>query len=101
MSFNKNLVVAGFTMALLVASIYGDFPGANDPSYGGMAGNYCYECTGTVCTSDATCRTTCLRKEDPYVVGGYCFKAASSSSCMCIKRCVARFPHGAAGPASA
>jgi hypothetical protein len=35
MSFNKNLVVAGFTLALLVASSYGGrgvFSGAEDPS---------------------------------------------------------------------
>ncbi|RCV38540.1 hypothetical protein SETIT_8G151000v2 [Setaria italica] len=101
MSFNKNLVVAGFTLALLVASSYGDFPGAMASSYGGMAGNYCYERTETECTSDETCRTICLEKGDSYV-GGYCSKVASSS-CICIKKCAAQFPHGAAGlgPASA
>jgi hypothetical protein len=41
MSFNKNLVVSGFTLALLVASSYGgDFPGANNPSYGEFPGEH-------------------------------------------------------------
>jgi hypothetical protein len=41
MSFNRNLVVVGFTLALLIASSYGgDLPGANDPSYGEFPGEH-------------------------------------------------------------
>jgi hypothetical protein len=41
MSFNKNIVVAGFTLALLVVSSYGGvFSGAIDPSYGEYPGKH-------------------------------------------------------------
>ncbi|PVH34367.1 hypothetical protein PAHAL_8G206700 [Panicum hallii] len=56
MSFKrKNLVVAGLTLALLVASFY-ELPGvAMASSYSGGRG-LCDVSTGTECTSDATCR---------------------------------------------
>ncbi|PUZ45207.1 hypothetical protein GQ55_8G203800 [Panicum hallii var. hallii] len=101
MSFIKNLVVvACFTLALLIASSYGgELAGAVAPSHGGIPAQ-CFERTAIMCRSDHTmCLTICLEKDGPYI-GGYCSKSARS--CYCSKRCImAPAPGGAAGPGPA
>ncbi|PAN43054.1 hypothetical protein PAHAL_8G208300 [Panicum hallii] len=102
MSFSKNLVVvACFTLALLIASSYGgELAGAVAPSHAGGIPAQCFERTAIMCRSDHTmCLTICLEKDGPYI-GGYCSKSARS--CYCSKRCImAPAPGGAAGPGPA
>ncbi|KAJ1277214.1 hypothetical protein BS78_05G278000 [Paspalum vaginatum] len=77
MSFNKNIMVACFTLALLIAS----HGGAMALCHNGEDGN---DRTGIPCTSDAMCRSYCLGQGRGYN-NGYCSTehVVGDPSCVC------------------
>ncbi|OEL28640.1 hypothetical protein BAE44_0010341 [Dichanthelium oligosanthes] len=83
MSSNKNLVVTGFTLALLIAS-YGELPGVM-ASYGGRG--LCDESTGIRCTSDAMCKSICKPRTKANYIDAYWSKDRGTVGCVCLQLC--------------